>query len=91
MTEADVQKDVQKAEKENANPVIRTMNLSSKVRTRMYSRAMRDFHNLQRRSKETIDSMTFTVDLVGFTEMLTAQIYPLCTATQNSGLENEDC
>ncbi len=51
-------------EKEETNVVRKTLNLSSKVRRRMFTKAMRDFHNLQRRSKETVDHMTFTVDLV---------------------------
>ena len=51
-------------EKEETNTLIRTVNLSSKVRQRMFTKAMRDFQNIQKRSKETVDNMTFTVDLV---------------------------
>ena len=50
--------------KEETNTITRTVNLSNKLRVRMYSKAMRDFHNIQTRSKETVDNMTFTVDLV---------------------------
>ena len=61
LTEKENKKDL---EKEETNTLIRTVNLSNKLRQRMYTKAMRDFQNIQKRSKETVDNLTFTVDLV---------------------------
>ena len=65
-------------EKEETNTLIRTVNLSSKVRQRMFTKAMRDFQNIQKRSKETVDNMTFTVDLVN------TEVYD-CRGTTHTG------
>lgn len=42
----------------------RVTDLSGKVRRRMYKRALGDLKGLQMRSKEKLDSLNFTVDLV---------------------------
>jgi len=44
--------------------VVKAANLSSKVRRRMYGRITRKLHNVQLRTKETVERLSFTVDLV---------------------------
>ena len=42
----------------------RVVSVSEKVRRRMYAKSMRELQHIQRRSKETLDRLNFTVDLV---------------------------
>ena len=46
------------------------VNVSDKVRRRMYDKAMKDLQNIQCRSKETLDRLNFTVDLVSLALLL---------------------
>lgn len=49
-----------------ATPLSRVVSISGKVRHRMYNRAMRDLQNAKKRSKETLDNLNFTVDLIAY-------------------------
>lgn len=51
-------------EGEEEKAVSKVVSLSGKVRRRMYTRAMRDMQAVQKRSKETLEKLHFTVDLV---------------------------
>lgn len=44
----------------------RVTSLSTKLRQRMYKRAMKDLKGLQMRSKEKLDNLNFTVDLIQY-------------------------
>jgi len=44
--------------------VVKAANLSSKVRRRMYGRITSKLRNVQLRTKETVEHLSFTVDLV---------------------------
>lgn len=46
------------------NPLTRASHLTTKVRRRMYKRAVRDLKNVQMRSRESLAKLNFTVDLV---------------------------
>ena len=46
----------------------RFVSVGDKVRRRIYAKSMRELQNIQRRSKETLDRLNFTVDLVRFTQ-----------------------
>ena len=45
-------------------PLTRAATIGSKVRRRTYARAMKDLNNIQMRSKDALEKLTFTVDLV---------------------------
>ena len=47
-----------------ASTMTKAANLTSKVRRRMYSRAVKDLQHVKKRSLETVDKLNFTVDLV---------------------------
>jgi perilipin-2 len=47
-------------------PLTRVANIGSKVRRRTYARAMKDLSNIHLRSKETLEKLTFTVDLIQY-------------------------
>lgn len=49
------------------DPVTRAQALTTKVRRRMYKRAIREFKGIQMRSQENLQKLNFTVDLVSFT------------------------
>jgi perilipin-2 len=51
-------------EVDEVGPMTRVTSLSSKLRERMYKRAMKDLKGLQMRSKEKLEGLNFTVDLV---------------------------
>ncbi|XP_064619270.1 perilipin-2-like isoform X2 [Lineus longissimus] len=46
--------------------IARVTTLTNKVRQRMFTRAMKDFQNMQTRSKVTLDKLNFTVDLIQY-------------------------
>ncbi|XP_077863681.1 perilipin-2-like [Saccoglossus kowalevskii] len=46
--------------------VARVVNLSGKVRHRVYARAMSKLRNAQKRSRETLDNLKFTVNLIDY-------------------------
>lgn len=48
------------------DPVTRAQALTTKVRRRMYKRAIREFKGIQMRSQENLQKLNFTVDLVSF-------------------------
>lgn len=48
------------------NPIIRASHLTTKVRKRMYRRAVRDLKNVQMRSKEALSKLNFTVNLISY-------------------------
>ena len=54
---------------EEANTFTRVTALSSKLRQRMYKRAMRDLRGLRVRSQERLEKLNFTIDLVSFTDI----------------------
>lgn len=51
-----------------ASTFTRVTSLSTKLRQRMYKRAMRDLRQLQVRSRERLEKLHFTVDLVSVLE-----------------------
>ena len=50
--------------KPDAYPLTRLGHLSDKVRRRMFARAMQEVQHAQKRSAETLEKLTFTVNLV---------------------------
>ncbi|XP_021345918.1 perilipin-2-like isoform X1 [Mizuhopecten yessoensis] len=48
------------------NPVGRAKDLTTKLRRRMYKRAMKDLRNVQVRSQENLAKLSFTVDLIDY-------------------------
>lgn len=50
--------------KPDAYPLTRLGHLSDKVRRRMFARAMQELQHAQKRSTETLEKLTFTVNLV---------------------------
>ena len=62
----------EKEENEMKKPVssdtlTRAMNVGGKVKGRLHRHAMRKLGDVQKRSKETIEKLNFTVDLVSWT------------------------
>ncbi|KAL3865647.1 hypothetical protein ACJMK2_043013 [Sinanodonta woodiana] len=53
-------------ERSSENPLTKVTSLSTKVRQRMYKRAMKDFKGLQMRSQETLSKLNFTVNLIQY-------------------------
>ncbi|XP_071964806.1 perilipin-2-like isoform X2 [Antedon mediterranea] len=51
---------------EEPGSIKRVTTLSSKVRRRLYQRAIKKVHYIQKRSQETIDRLHFTVDLIDY-------------------------
>ncbi|CAH1788113.1 unnamed protein product [Owenia fusiformis] len=54
--------------KQTSNQLTRAASLTGKVRQRMFSKAMSDLVNLQTRSKETLNRLNFTVDLIQYAQ-----------------------
>ncbi|XP_061172993.1 perilipin-2-like isoform X2 [Saccostrea echinata] len=48
------------------DPVSRAQTLTTKVRRRMYKRAVKEFKGIQLRSKENLQKLNFTVDLIQY-------------------------
>ena len=57
-------KEVDEVEIVEVNTLTRVSSLSTKLRRRLFRRAMKDLNGLQVRSKERLDGLNFTVDLV---------------------------
>lgn len=66
--EGDDQAIVEKAplEVDEVSTLTRVTSLSTKLRQRMYKRAMKDLKGLQVRSKEKLENLNFTVDLIQY-------------------------
>jgi len=62
-------------EVDEVSTLTRVTVLSSKLRQRMYQRAMRDIKGLKIRSQEKIEKLNFTVDLVSFICNITTKTY----------------
>ncbi len=65
----------------DANILSKAVSVGDKMRKRMYSKALGNLKHVQMRSKETLEKLNFTVDLVG-TNILSRVI------TINLGFEN---
>lgn len=52
-------------DKPEKNPLYRATSLTSKVRRRMYKRAMRDLRGVQVKGQDALSKLNFTVNLVG--------------------------
>ncbi|KAK3601189.1 hypothetical protein CHS0354_004389 [Potamilus streckersoni] len=62
----DEEEDDNQKERSSENPLTKVASLSTKVRHRMYKRAMKDFKGLQMRSQETLSKLNFTVNLIQY-------------------------
>jgi len=56
--------DDEEEEDQTATVVVKAANLSNKVRRRMYGRIMSQLRSAKLRTKETVERLNFTVDLV---------------------------
>ncbi|CAH1796884.1 unnamed protein product [Owenia fusiformis] len=54
--------------KEDVNQLTRAASLTGKVRRRLYNKAMSDLANIQKRSKDTLNRLNFTVDLIQYAQ-----------------------
>ena len=61
--------DEKPVEVDEASTMTRVSSLSNKLRQRMYKRAMRDLKGMQVRSKEKLEGLTFTIDLIQYAKM----------------------
>ncbi|KAH3801102.1 hypothetical protein DPMN_154747 [Dreissena polymorpha] len=59
---------------DEVSALTRVSSLSSKLRQRMYKRAMRDLSGLQMRSKEQLEKLNFTVDLIQYAKSSATEV-----------------
>lgn len=67
--EEEKEADMTPKEVDEVSTMTRVTSLSNKLRQRMYKRAMRDLKGLQVRSKEKLEGLTFTIDLIQYAKL----------------------
>ncbi|XP_014677131.1 PREDICTED: perilipin-3-like isoform X2 [Priapulus caudatus] len=59
---------------ENAGQLNRAVNLTNKTRRRMYGHSMRQLHNLQLRTRDAVDQLTNTINLISYAKTLDSNV-----------------